>query len=39
MMIDNQTSDPEYRCGRGGVYGSHLLDLPQLLPPSDFRSV
>lgn len=38
-MIDNQTSDPEYRYGRGGVYRSHLLDLPQLLPPSDFRSV
>lgn len=42
MTIANPTSDPECPEARGanfGVYGSHLLDLPRLLPPTDFKSV
>ncbi len=42
MIIENPTSDPECPEARRadfGDYGSHLLDLPQPLPPSDFKSV
>jgi len=42
MIIENPTSDPECPEARRadfGAYGSHLLDLPRPLPPSDFKSV